>query len=592
MQVRDTLLTTVGLLLAIPVVAQQPPGSPAEATAPPPNSVQLLDEVPNYAAALIHQLSGSLGSDVIAAEQSTEHYGLLGDEGPVRFLTLQEAIGLALQNNTDLQIQRLGPVSAGSEVRRARAVFDPVFFGSVSRDRQTTPATTPLTATIAQTGLQTLFTQNLSSSAGLRKTLLSGGQLSLEWTSNRLLTNPSIANVLVPRYTTTANISLNQPLLRDFGWRYSLLLVEVAQNTQQEAYHQYRGEIANIVSQVERAYWDLVLAIENVRVQEQGLALAKEVQRQNEGKFKVGALPRTAVLEAKSEVARRDANLIQARNQRDVARDNLRAVINYRQRGASSLALIEPRDKPTAVAYQIDLKGSLRSALERRPELIAARLDVHGKGLQRKAAENQLLPRVNFVGSIGVNGLAGSTPQITFGDPNNPIQASPGLKGDLGRALNLLVDGRFYNFSAAAEIEIPIGNAQAKAAYANANVDLEQSRLSLRKLEEGVTLEVKTAVSNLRTDLQSIEATRIARELAEENVRNQQARYDVGLATTKDLLDFQDKLTQARFAEVQALTQYNTDLAELHRVDGTLLSARNILIERVSPERAPWWAHF
>jgi outer membrane protein TolC len=92
--------------------------------------------------------------------------------------------------------------------------------------------------------------------------------------------------------------------------------------------------------------------------------------------------------------------------------------------------------------------------------------------------------------------------------------------------------------------------------------------------------------------LKSIDATRIARELAEENLRNQQARYDVGLATTKDILDFQDQLTRARFLEVEALTQYNGDLAEMRRVDGTLLKARNVLIERVSPEKAPWWASF
>jgi outer membrane protein len=75
-------------------------------------------------------------------------------------------------------------------------------------------------------------------------------------------------------------------------------------------------------------------------------------------------------------------------------------------------------------------------------------------------------------------------------------------------------------------------------------------------------------------------------------VRNQKARYDVGLATTKDLLDFQDKLTQARDAEVEALTRYNSDLAEMRRVEGTLLSARNVMVERVPLEGAPWWADF
>ncbi|MFI5367136.1 MAG: TolC family protein, partial [Candidatus Binatia bacterium] len=249
---------------------------------------------------------------------------------------------------------------------------------------------------------------------------------------------------------------------------------------------------------------------------------------------------------------------------------------------------------PTVVPYEINLQRSLQTALEQRPELAAARLDVHGKGLQRKVAENQLLPKLNFAGAIGLNGLSGTDAHATL--PLNgvpiPIQANSSLVGGYGRALELLPDGRYYNYSAGVTVEIPIDNAQAKAGYAQANIGLEQSRLQLQKLEEGITLEIKTAVSNLQSDLKSIDATRIARELAEENVRNQQARYDVGLATTKDMLDFQNLLTRARFAEVQSLTAYNSDLAELRRVEGTLLSARNVLIERVDAEKAPWWASF
>ena len=110
--------------------------------------------------------------------------------------------------------------------------------------------------------------------------------------------------------------------------------------------------------------------------------------------------------------------------------------------------------------------------------------------------------------------------------------------------------------------------------------------------QEQVTLDIKNAVTTLQSDVQSIQATRIARELSEENLRNQQARYDVGLATTKDILDFQDQLTQARFAEVNSLTRYRTDLATLHRAEGTLLERRRIIFDRGEQEETPWWAYF
>jgi outer membrane protein len=560
------------------------------AQAPSATDVRLLDEIPNHFVVLEDQWSADLPAAVRKAEESRAGFGLLVDTVPTEIVSLQECIALALKNNTDLQITRLGPVSAAAGVRQARAIFDPFAFSGIDKNRVVTPA-----ESISQftSGFQTdLFNQNFNFDVGLGKTLLTGGQLLLNWTNNRNRANPSVLNQLDPQYTTTLGLSLNQPLLRNFGWRYSLLRVEVAQNTEESSYHRYRASIADLITRVEESYWTLVLAIQSVEVEEQGLVLARETQRQNEGKYNVGALPQTAVLEAKAEVARREARLLEVVNARENLRDQLRAIVNARDPDAAALLRIDPQDKPTVVPYTINLDLSLRSALEYRPELIAARLDIRGSGLQRKIAENQLLPQLNFVGRLGLNGSSGTgvppppPPAQQFAIPN------PSLEGGYGRSLDLLHDGRYYNYAFGAEIQVPIDNAQAKADYAQANISYEQSRLQLRRLEEGITLEIKQAVTNLETDLKSIDATRLARELEEENLRNQQARYDVGLATTKDLLDFQDRLTRARFFEIQALTRYNADLARMRRVEGSLLIARNVSVERPEPEPAPWWASF
>ncbi|MBI3785185.1 MAG: TolC family protein [Deltaproteobacteria bacterium] len=604
-----------GILLLVAGVSQARAEDEATAVAGANgNDVHLLDQVPDYATILAHQWSDGVPQDVTDSETSTEKYGRLIN-APLQPTTLAECVALALRNNTDLQISRLGPTAATAGVRKSRAIFDPTLFGNINRDRNNSPATTFLTGGNATT----LFNESFTANAGLRKTLISGGQLSLQFNNTRRLANASIANLLLPQYITSLGLSLNQPLLRNFGWKYSLLMVEMAQSMEQSAYEQYAAALTQLVAMVEKGYWALVLATENVHVQEQGLALATELLRQNQGKFNVGALPQTAVLEAKVDVASREALLIQARNSLDVARDNLRALLNARQPGAASLIMIDPQDKPTVEPYQIDLNRSLQMALEQRPEIHAARLDVHSHGLQRKVAENQLLPSLNLVGGIGVNGTAGTRQKVPFGfvtdpktglpidqntglpvdpkDPNaraivNQITAPPSVEGGYSRSLDLLTDGRYYNYAVGATIEIPLANASAKADYATANINLAQSQLSLQKMQEQVTLEIKTSVSNLQSDLRSIEATRIARQLAEENVRNQKARYDVGLATTKDLLDYADRLTRAQFAEVESLTQYNSDLAEMRRVEGSLLAARNIVLERVRPETTPWWATF
>ncbi len=566
----------------------------------PAKDVDLIDDIPNHFVVLKDQWSGGLPADVESARDSTEYYGLLGPGARRQELGLGECIALALQYNTQLEIQRLGPTQAAAGVRLARSIFDPAAYGEISKTRISTPATTVLTSSGApnpRAPIDTLVNQEFIANAGVRKTLLSGGVIALDWQNRRFVGNPSIANPYVPLYTTNLGLSLAQPLLRDFGWAYSLLIVEVAKNTEQASYFNYKAAIADIVAAVEAAYWRLVLAIQSVKVQEQSLELANELLRENEGKFNVGTLPRTAVLEAQSRVALRESTLISAVNAREIARDNLRALINYKEPGADSLLIVDPGDRTAVVDYDVDMERSLRSALEDRPELVAARLDVEGRGLQRKIAQNQLLPRFDFIGGLGLNGLGGRNGNAEspfVADPNSPrtIPVNKSLDDGYGDALRLLPDGRFYSYSAGAQIEVPLNNARAKADYSIANVNFEHARLGLRQLEEIVTLEIKTAVTNLESGLKSIEATRIARELAEENLRNQQARYDVGLATTKDILDFQDQLTLARFREIEALTTYNTDVASMRRVEGTLLAARNVIVEKVESEDAPWWASF
>src|SRR4030095_3900970 len=148
--------------------------------------------------------------------------------------------------------------------------------------------------------------------AGARKRFITGGILTGQWTNNRITQDATFVNLLVPEYNTGLNLTLNQPLLRDFGWRFALLVVDVAQIGEEQAFYEYQADVSVLVENVERAYWTYVLAIESVEVEERGLELAKELLRQNQGRFKVGALARTAVLESEAEVARREADLVRS----------------------------------------------------------------------------------------------------------------------------------------------------------------------------------------------------------------------------------------------------------------------------------------
>ncbi|MEO8604788.1 MAG: TolC family protein [bacterium] len=565
----------------------------------------LLDDAPNYGIILRDQWSNRVPGDSYESERSS--YGRLSEDVAPRPITLAESIALALENNTGLRIQKLSPIAATARVRQAYAKFDPEFFGEANKNRSNTPVETisPFTNSdpLNGTSQPSIFSDVVNWNAGVRKTLFSNGRLSAEWLNARQSSNPTVVNLVNPDYVTALNLTLNQPLLRDFGWRFAYLVVDVAQINEEQAYYDYTGRVALLIENVERAYWTYVLAIENVRVEETGLDLARELLRQNDGRFKVGSLPRTSVLESQAEVARRDADLVLAQARQRIARDNLRALINAKQDDGDALIMIEPADKPSVVRTEFDLKESLKVAYVQRPELLAARSGLDGRRVERKIAENKLLPRFDLTAQIGLNGLGGTdaglvqataipTPGVTPVPSAFTFAPNPQVLGGYGRSLELLTDGRYYQYLVGAQLTIPLDNAGAKAEYAQAKVNAESARLSLRQVEEDVTLQITQSVNNLKAYLKAIEATRIARELAEENVKNQQARYDVGLATTKDLIDFTQRLTQAQRAEIETLANYNIELAQLRLSEGTLLDSRNVRLERNNPESQPWWARF
>lgn len=610
MSLRCALLSGILLLAPLAAAAQAPSAT---------DDLAAVEEIPALPARLASQWNlNDMAQGTRGWLDDHRYFGRLRDLTAPEQLTLEDCVALAIANNTQLQLDRLGPLGARVRIRQSQSVFDPAVFASANLDRTrresssyreivdaTAEDGTPIPIDQIDTGAlgfflgpETTEQHRFNGNIGLRKLLITGAQMQAQWRNQRKGSN-SPFQALYPEYTSELELSLNQPLLRDFGLNFTTLQVRIAENASQAAGRQYEAALSNLVKRVEMAYWLLVGTRENVSVTELGLQVANELLRQNEGKFNVGTVPRTSVLEARADVARREADLIQANKLHTNARDALRAILNVARPGTDSLVIVEPIDPPTVQQIPVDLDQSLQTALERRAELAAARLNLKGASMELKMAENQLLPRLDAVGLIGMNRLGGDSNRTTtpFDQPTasgdittvNIVTQSP-YGNSYGDTLKFKDD--FYSYAAGLVLEIPLDNAAAKAQYQQTRIGAEQTRLSLRQLQEAVTAEVKKAINDAQADTKAIEATRLARELAEENVRNQQARFEVGLGTTKDLLDFQDQLTQARAEEVRALTQYRIDLAELRRVEGTLLRAHNVEIAQQPEESTPWWARF
>lgn len=503
-------------------------------------------------------------------------------DAPVH-VTLRDAVLTAVQNNPAVIAASLTPLAQETGILEAQAQFDPIFGADLGIDRLVAP-----TANTLQAGLldqtPTYRVNNGTWDFSIAKQFRSGGSLGLNWTNRRA--NESLPFLLLnPQYQPTAAASLTQPLLRGFGLYFTSLRIRLAETTTDAALETYRGAVADFIRAVIANYWAVVGLEERLEVLKGSLELAEKTVRDNRTRVDVGVLPPVAVLESEAEAARRKEDVIVATNDLAQARLQLRQQVYLDSENPFLPQAVQPVDRPSADRIDVTVEDALQIAMDKRPEIRAAKLTIKGSELNTAFAENQSLPALDFVGSIGVNGLAGR-------DIPPTEETAPLYEGNYGDSLNRLVDGRFYSYSAGVRIEIPIGNAGARARATRARVEEQQSFTRYRQTVSDVSLEVGRAVADVLSDQERIETTRVARELSEQNLRNQTKRYEVGMVTTTDLLQFQNDLAAAQVAHIQALIEFNISRAELDRAQGTLLSRFNVTIEPRGETDTPWWATF
>jgi outer membrane protein TolC len=515
---------------------------------------------------------------------TTPDVGSVFTSTPAR-LTLREAVLAAIQNNPGLISQSLTPSVQNAGILAAQAQFDPIVGADLNLDRLKVPAGSVLQ------GATLLATTNRNWNFFAQKQLLSGGTLRLDWNNNRLVTDSRFQG-LVPQYAPEALLSLNQPLLRDFGLYFSRLNIRIAETATDAAIAQYRANVANFITQVIQAYWDVVRLTEQLGVLQSSLDLARQTVRDNQIRVDVGVLPPVAIKESEAEAARREEEVIVATNALGQARRRLRQIVYVPTGGVYEFPKpVEPVDRPLVDRVTADYEQSLAVAMEKRNEIIAARLALQSNELNVALNKNQLLPRLDLYGAYGINSLSGDPVPVQNPDDPGVVLISP-FGGTYGDALGRMFEGDTYYYQGGVRIEVPIGNAGAKAAYTQSKVQEQQALYSYRQTVSDVALEVGQTVGDVISNLQRIAQTRVARELSEENLRNQTKRYDVGMVTTTDLLIFQDQVARARLVEIQAVIDYNNSLAALERAQGTLLERFNVSVADRGETITPWWAKF
>jgi len=471
-----------------------------------------------------------------------------------REMSLQDCVQQALTHNLDVQIQRVNPQISLFNLDSAYAGYDPVFnFSGLHRYNNT--------------GAEFQSGQRIAGSQYNSDTYSSGFSGGTPWgmtydlrgsASSTAGNNPWTNGTFLPIQNSSgqAGLGLTQPLLKNFWIDGTRLTIRLNKNRLQYSEQGVRGQIISSITAVENAYYELIFAQDNVKVQQEALDLAQTQLDQDRQRVQIGSLAPLDVQQDEAQVAKNQATVISALSAQGTADRVLKNLITdeYSKWYAAD---IRPSTALQAPLQLFDLQDSWNQGMTQRPDLLQARLNVELQGIQLKYLKNQVFPALDLIGSYGFNGAGGQ-----FGDTFNQMNEA---------------NRPFYTYGA--QLSMPLSNVGPRNQLKAGKGSLKQLLLQLKQLEQSVMVEIDNAVGVARSDYEGVKATRQARVYAEAALDAEQKKYTVGKSTTFTVLQLQNNLTAARLQEIRALVDYNKALAALAAAEGSTLERNSIQLE-------------
>lgn len=469
-----------------------------------------------------------------------------------RNLTLADCVGLALENNLDLRIERITREVAQQDVAAARGGYDPNLTLSAKRSHEETAGSSAGTAAGA---LEVLGSESDNDAyAATVGGATSLGGLSYEVGAKLGQADGTREGNPFDTSTGSAGVTLTQPLLKGFKTDSVRYEVAAARKQSAEAAAQLEARIQDVLAQVETAWYGLIEARESIRVQEDAVQLATQLYEDNRRKVQIGALSVLDEKQAESQAAAARAALSSAQRAYAEAQNQLKTLLYADHRSVRAVELA-PIGELVAEPVAVDAAASGDKALEQRPDLRQARLALERQGIVADYQKNQTLPSLDLVGSYGV----AASDETSAGDVVDRLESA---------------DEPFW--TAGVTLTFPLGNRTAKTRYAQSRANEEKQKLALRQLEEKALVEVENAAAAVRTGYEKVQATRDARDYARQALEAEQRKLESGKSTSFVVLQLQRDLTSARNDAVQALMDYNRQLAALALAEGAMLERHGV----------------
>lgn len=500
-----------------------------------------------------------------------------GQEQDIVSLTLEDCILKAMEGNLQVAVEEYNPRLADASVVQAKGIFFPQLDLTYGKNNTESPSYWWLQ------GEENIESRFSDYAVKISQLIPTGGNVSLSWDGYRSETNEGF-QLINPRYGSTLEFEFTQPLLKNFGVRINRKEILIARNNREISRSQFRTLLMDTIYSVQESYWNLVYAIEDHKVKHRSLQLARDLLAKNRREVEVGKLAPLEILNAETEVAQREADILQAAALIKSREDMLKNILNLMEGEGPDLRKIRPLDDPRFKLFEIRLTDAIETALINRPDLMADRTQMETRNLNVDVAKNQMLPGLDLTFSYWSPGISGDRVLYLNGDPFLGIVIGK-EKGKASQAARDAFRNLYANWSVGLTLSVPLSRLINRSEVVKARMELEQGRLELESRKKQIILEIRDAVRAVETNAKRVEAYRLARELAERRLRAEEKKLSVGLATNYFVLQYQEESANARSMEIKALVDYNLALAQYEKSAGISLLNRNIKISRFEEER-------
>jgi outer membrane protein TolC len=491
---------------------------------------------------------------------------IIRDSKDISFLSLEEALKEAAQNNLELQIQDKAKTISGLDYQISKGLYAPILGAETFFQNQKTPVAN----LFANAPNGRLIEESWEVNPYLSGVLPFGTKYNLNFDNSRLRNNNNF-QVLRPENASILTFSIAQPLLKGFWMNDNRRQVKTLKLNKDLADYNFQRKLQDTLYKTATTYWDLLLAYKNIDIKRESVDLANEQLNRTTRLAQIGSMPKIEIVSAEAELERRKEEVAQAQEQLFRTENSLKLLIApsvdsfYWQKKVKPTEILKPEPN------DISIEKALEASLMRRPEFFEIKKKLELKELDKKYYINRGLPQLDLIGSYSTQGLAGK-PQVisnnTFGNGNS---VRPRFQGDYIDNLENLASQDFNTIKIGLNMSWPISPQITTKTLKKVKLEKEQLDLEFMNLEQVVKADIANAFNAILTAQARIDSSTASLKASERQLNAEILKFKAGLSTNFLVLTRQNDLSLARLRLANAITDYNKAVSELEKASGLIV---------------------